>query len=66
MGIFRMLGNRNINYNSVLFKMVLLVNNVVLLLIKLGGGIVMVVIMDIDIRNINKIVKKLKVFELLS
>ncbi|CAP71514.1 uncharacterized protein PODANS_6_1280 [Podospora anserina S mat+] len=65
-GIFRTLGNRNTNHNSALFKTVLLANNVVLLSTKSGGGIATAAITDTDIRNINKIAKKSKVFELLS
>ncbi|KAK4157244.1 hypothetical protein C8A00DRAFT_11849 [Chaetomidium leptoderma] len=65
-GIFRTLGNRNTNHNSALFKTVLLANNVVLLSTKSGGGVATATITDTDIRNINKIAKKQKLFELLS
>ncbi|KAJ4300238.1 MCM DNA helicase complex subunit [Collariella sp. IMI 366227] len=65
-GIFRTLGNRNTNHNSALFKTVLLANNVVLLSTKSGGGVATATITDTDIRNINKIAKKSKLFELLS
>ena len=65
-GIFRTLGNRNTNHNSALFKTVLLANNVVLLSTKSGGGVATATITDTDIRNINKIAKKGKLFELLS
>jgi DNA replication licensing factor MCM3 len=65
-GIFRTLGNRNTNHNSALFKTVLLANNIVLLASKSGGGIATANITDTDIRNINKIAKKPKLFELLS
>lgn len=65
-GIFRTLGNRNTNHNSALFKTVLLANNVVLLSSKSGGGVATATITDTDIRNINKIAKKPKLFELLS
>ncbi|KAK4204871.1 putative DNA replication licensing factor mcm3 [Triangularia verruculosa] len=65
-GIFRTLGNRNTNHNSALFKTVLLANNVVLLSTKSGGGVATATITDTDIRNINKIAKKSKVFDLLS
>ncbi|KAK3306922.1 MCM2/3/5 family-domain-containing protein [Chaetomium strumarium] len=65
-GIFRTLGNRNTNHNSALFKTVLLANNVVLLSTKSGGGIATATITDTDIRNINKIAKKPKLFDLLS
>jgi len=65
-GIFRTLGNRNTNHNTALFKTVLLANNVVLLASKSGGGVATATITDTDIRNINKIAKKPKLFELLS
>lgn len=65
-GVFRTLGNRNTNHNSALFKTVLLANNIVLLASKSGGGIATANITDTDIRNINKIAKKPKLFELLS
>lgn len=65
-GIYRTLGNRNTNHNSALFKTVLLANNIVLLSTKSGGGVATATITDTDIRNINKIAKKSKVFELLS
>ncbi|KAK3323598.1 MCM2/3/5 family-domain-containing protein [Cercophora scortea] len=65
-GIFRTLGNRNTNHNSALFKTVVLANNVVLLASKSGGGVATATITDTDIRNINKIAKKPKLFELLS
>ena len=65
-GIFRTLGNRNTNHNSALFKTVLLANNVVLLSTKSGGGVATATITDTDIRNINKIAKKGKLFDLLS
>ncbi|KAK4099640.1 MCM-domain-containing protein [Parathielavia hyrcaniae] len=65
-GIYRTLGNRNTNHNSALFKTVLLANNVVLLSSKSGGGIATATITDTDIRNINKISKKPKLFDLLS
>lgn len=65
-GIFRTLGNRNTNHNSALFKTVILANNIVLLSSKSGGGVATATITDTDIRNINKIAKKPKVFELLS
>jgi DNA replication licensing factor MCM3 len=65
-GIFRTLGNRNTNHNSALFKTVLLANNVVLLSTKSGGGVATATITDTDIRNINKVAKKTKLFDLLS
>jgi DNA replication licensing factor MCM3 len=65
-GIYRTLGNRNTNHNSALFKTVLLANNIVLLSSKSGGGVATATITDTDIRNINKIAKKPKLFDLLS
>ncbi len=65
-GIYRSLGNRNQNHSNSLFKTVILVNNIVLLSSKSGGGIAQVRITDTDIRNINKVAKKKNVFELLS
>ncbi|KAM7204446.1 DNA replication licensing factor mcm3 [Naviculisporaceae sp. PSN 640] len=65
-GIFRTLGNRNTNHNSANFKTVILANNVLLLSSKSGGGVATATITDTDIRNINKIAKKPKLFELLS
>jgi DNA replication licensing factor MCM3 len=65
-GIFRSLGNRNTAHNSALFKTVVLANNIVLLSSKSGGGIASATITDTDVRNINKISKKKKVFDLLS
>ncbi|KAK4140654.1 uncharacterized protein C8A04DRAFT_31831 [Dichotomopilus funicola] len=65
-GIYRTLGNRNTNHNSALFKTVLLANNIVLLSTKSGGGVATATITDTDIRNINKIAKKQKLFDLLS
>ncbi|KAK5657688.1 hypothetical protein OQA88_2760 [Cercophora sp. LCS_1] len=65
-GIYRTLGNRNTNHNTALFKTVLLANNIVLLASKSGGGVATATITDTDIRNINKIAKKPKLFELLS
>ncbi|KAH8804721.1 MCM2/3/5 family-domain-containing protein [Xylogone sp. PMI_703] len=65
-GIYRSLGNRNMNHNSALFKTVVLANNIVLLSSKSGGGIASATITDTDIRNINKISKKKNLFRLLS
>ncbi|KAK0636883.1 MCM2/3/5 family-domain-containing protein [Bombardia bombarda] len=65
-GIYRTLGNRNTNHNTALFKTVVLANNIVLLSSKSGGGVATATITDTDIRNINKIAKKPKLFELLS
>ncbi|RKF81793.1 DNA replication licensing factor mcm3 [Golovinomyces cichoracearum] len=65
-GIYRSLGNRNSSHNTALFKTVILANNVVSLSSKSGGGIAAATITDVDIRNINKISKKKKLFDLLS
>ncbi|KAI9794726.1 MAG: MCM DNA helicase complex subunit [Piccolia ochrophora] len=65
-GIFRSLGNRNAGSQSSTFKTVMLANNVILLSSKSGGGIAHSTITDTDVRNINKVSKKKKVFELLS
>ncbi|GAB7359135.1 hypothetical protein MBLNU230_g5202t1 [Neophaeotheca triangularis] len=65
-GIFRSLGNRNAGQGSSTFKTLILANNVILLSSKSGGGIAQAAITDTDIRNINKISKQKKVFELLS
>ncbi|KAL2755193.1 hypothetical protein ACRALDRAFT_1035321 [Sodiomyces alcalophilus JCM 7366] len=65
-GIYKTLGNRNTNHNSALFKTVILVNNVVLLSTKSGGGIATAPITDTDIRNINKVAKKKNLLHLLS
>lgn len=65
-GIYRTLGNRNTNHNSSLFKTVILVNNVVHLSSKSGGGVASATITDTDIRNINKVAKKKNLLDLLS
>ncbi|KAH6846320.1 DNA replication licensing factor MCM3 [Alternaria alternata] len=65
-GIYRSLGNRNAGAGSSTFRTLILANNVVLLSSKSGGGIAQVSITDTDIRNINKISKNRRVFELLS
>lgn len=65
-GIFRSLGNRNAGQGSSTFKTLILANNVILLSSKSGGGIAQATITDTDIRNINKISKQKKVFDLLS
>ncbi|KAF2401828.1 DNA replication licensing factor MCM3 [Trichodelitschia bisporula] len=65
-GIYRSLGNRNAGHSSSTFRTLLLANNVVQLSSKSGGGIAQAVITDTDIRNINKIAKSRKVFEMLS
>jgi DNA replication licensing factor MCM3 len=65
-GIYRSLGNRNAGQGSSTFKTLILANNVILLSSKSGGGIAQQQITDGDIRNINKISKQRKVFDLLS
>ncbi|KAF2467293.1 MCM-domain-containing protein [Lindgomyces ingoldianus] len=65
-GIYRSLGNRNASSGSSTFRTLLLANNVILLSSKAGGGIAQAPITDTDIRNINKIAKNKRVFELLS
>lgn len=65
-GIFRSLGNRNAGSGSAVFRTLILANNVVLLSSKSGGGIAQATITDRDVREINKMSKNKKVFELLS
>ncbi|KAI5200570.1 DNA replication licensing factor mcm3 [Aureobasidium subglaciale] len=65
-GIYRSLGNRNAGAGSSTFRTLVLANNVILLSSKSGGGIAQATITDTDIRNINRISKQRKVFELLS
>lgn len=65
-GIYRSLGNRNAGAGSSTFRTLILANNIILLSSKSGGGIAQVNITDTDIRNINKISKNKRVFELLS
>ncbi|KAI7201951.1 hypothetical protein D0869_07510 [Hortaea werneckii] len=65
-GIYRSLGNRNAGQGSSTFKTLILANNVILLSSKSGGGIAQAAITDTDIRNINKISKQRRVFDLLS
>ncbi|KAF1361358.1 MCM-domain-containing protein [Lizonia empirigonia] len=65
-GIYRSLGSRNAGTGSSTFRTLILANNVILLSSKSGGGIAQVSITDTDIRNINKIAKGKRVFELLS
>ncbi|KAK7531208.1 DNA replication licensing factor mcm3 [Phyllosticta citricarpa] len=65
-GIYRSLGNRNASNNSSTFRTLILANNVILLSSKSGGGIAQATITDTDVRNINKISKERKVFDLLS
>ncbi|KAF2684204.1 DNA replication licensing factor MCM3 [Lentithecium fluviatile CBS 122367] len=65
-GIYRSLGNRNASSGSSTFRTLILANNIILLSSKSGGGIAQATITDTDIRNINKIAKNKRVFELLS
>jgi DNA replication licensing factor MCM3 len=65
-GIYRSLGSRNAGTGSSTFRTLILANNVILLSSKSGGGIAQVNITDTDIRNINKISKNRRVFEMLS
>ncbi|KAK0870264.1 MCM DNA helicase complex subunit [Friedmanniomyces endolithicus] len=63
-GIYRSLGNAG--QGSAVFKTLILANNVILLSSKSGGGIATATITDTDIRNINKISRQRRVFDLLS
>lgn len=65
-GIYRSLGNRNAGNSSSTFRTLIVANNIIQLSSKSGGGIAQVTITDTDIRNINKISKHKKVFDLLS
>lgn len=65
-GTYRSLGNRNANSSSATFKTVIVANNIILLSSKSGGGIAQATITDTDVRNINKISKQRRVFDLLS
>lgn len=65
-GTFRSLGNRNAGTGSSIFRTLILANNVVLLSSKSGGGIAQATITDRDVREINKMSKNKKVFELLA
>ncbi|KAK4981645.1 hypothetical protein LTR28_003012, partial [Elasticomyces elasticus] len=65
-GIYRSMGNRNGGAGSSIFRTVILANNIILLSSKSGGGIAQATITDTDIRNINKLSKQRKVFDLLA
>ncbi|KAK5175593.1 MCM DNA helicase complex subunit [Saxophila tyrrhenica] len=65
-GIYRSLGNRNAGTGSATFKTLILANNVILMSSKSGGGIAQATITDTDIRNINKLSKQRRIFDLLS
>jgi DNA replication licensing factor MCM3 len=65
-GTYRSLGNRNASSGSATFKTLVLANNIILLSSKSGGGIAQATITDTDIRNINKIAKNKRVFEMLA
>jgi DNA replication licensing factor MCM3 len=65
-GVYRSLGNRNASSGSSTFRTLILANNVILLSSKSGGGIAQATITDTDIRNINKLAKNKRVFDLLA
>ena len=65
-GIYRALGNRGASSGSSTFRTLILANNIILLSSKSGGGIAQATITDTDIRNINKISKQKRVFDLLA
>lgn len=65
-GVYRSLGNRNASSGSSTFRTLILANNIILLSSKSGGGIAQATITDTDIRNINKLAKNKRVFDLLS
>ncbi|KAJ8604866.1 hypothetical protein MRB53_041642 [Persea americana] len=65
-GTYRALGNGAASGGSGIFRTIILANNVILLSSKSGGGIAQAVITDTDIRNINKLSKNRRVFDLLS
>ena len=65
-GIYRSLGSRTAGTGSSTFKTLVLANNIILLSSKSGGGIATQAITDTDIRNINKLSRQRRVFDLLS
>lgn len=65
-GVYRSLGNRNAQNASSTFRTLILANNIILLSSKSGGGIAQATITDTDVRNINKLSKHKRVFDLLS
>lgn len=65
-GIYRSLGNRNAGNSSATFRTLILANNVIMLSSKSGGGIAQATITDTDVRNINKLSKQKRIFDLLS
>ena len=65
-GLYRSLGGRNASSSSSTFRTLLIGNNVILLSSKGSGGIAQSTITDGDIRNINKMAKHKKIFELLA
>ena len=65
-GIYRTLGNRTASSGSSTFRTLILANNIILLSSKSGGGVAQATITDTDIRNINKVAKNRRVFDLLS
>ncbi|KAL9083329.1 MAG: hypothetical protein Q9159_005836 [Coniocarpon cinnabarinum] len=65
-GTYRALGNRGASGGSSTFRTLILANNIILLSSKSGGGIAQSTITDTDIRNINKVSKQKRVFDLLA
>ncbi|KAI9671661.1 MAG: MCM DNA helicase complex subunit [Alyxoria varia] len=65
-GIYRALGNRNASAGSSTFSTVILANNIIALASKSGGGIQQANLTHTDIRNINKLAKNRRVFDILS
>ena len=65
-GIYRALGNRGATSGSSTFRTLILANNIILLSSKSGGGIAQATITDTDIRNINKLAKSKRIFDLLA
>jgi DNA replication licensing factor MCM3 len=64
-GIYKSLGN-TAGQGSAIFRTMIIANNIILLSSKSGGGIAQATITDTDIRNINKLSKNKKIFDLLS
>lgn len=64
-GIYKSLGNRA-GESSAIFRTMIIANNIILLSSKSGGGIAQATITDTDIRNINKLAKNRRIFDLLS
>lgn len=64
-GIYKSLGNRA-GEGSAIFRTLIIANNIIQLSSKSGGGIAQATITDTDIRNINKLAKNRRIFDLLS